>query len=304
MAGQPPPLKDEHLVSYGQFSNSNLPGNRVIQMPRPPARRPAFAAAITMCILCGCTSWKGDAPASAGASHDADEAEIRAYLKGGEAATPFVREAPDLDWENAFGIRYNDLAKRDAFYAAAVAPLQAGDTGGTLEVRIRFIEPSFAVADEYWREIGQRDVDTLKRGPDRWGRTTYLFEKTDGKWIELIERVADLRLAYYKHYDAMPVPEPLSNAEMTTLEGVYGFHHTLVTLARAGNRFAVTLRRRADPAKLTTLVGIPVSSTSVLLFDPGDLAEYRIFDLVDGVPTLSRCGDDPAIPAQRGSRGE
>ena len=272
-------------------------------MARFSARILTLAAGVSTWILCGCASWQTGAPsASASVNHGADETEIRSYLKNGEAATAFVSEASDLDWENAFGIRYDNLVKRDAFYGAVVAPLQLGDSGGTLEVRIRFIGPSFAVADEYWREVGQRDADTLKRGPDRWGRTTYIFQKADGKWSELVERVADLRLAYYRHYDTLPAPAPLPDAAMTTLRGTYRFPHTVLTLIRARDRFIVTQRRKVDPSRSTTLVGIPMSSSEILIFNPNDLAEYRKLDLVDGIPSISRCGDDPALPPTRGSR--
>lgn len=254
-------------------------------------------------FLSGCASWQRSTSSEASASpQSADETEIRAFIQRGDAETPFVREAPDLDWENAFGIRYNNLAKRDAFYREAVAPLQVGDTGGTLEVRIRFIGASLAVADEYWHEVGQRDVDTLKRGPDRWGRTTCIFEKADGMWTDIIERVADLRLAYYRHYDELPASAPLSDEALAKLEGTFRFHRSILTLSRAGDRFAVTKRLIANPAERSTQVGIPTSASTVLIFDPSDIAEYSIVEFSDGIPTITRCGDDPAIPGTRGTR--
>jgi hypothetical protein len=253
--------------------------------------------------LAGCAAWPAGSPPEAAASlHRADEAEIRAYLQKDEAETPFVRSAPDLDWENAFGIRYNDLAKRDAFYGAVVAPLQVGDTGGTLEVRVHFLGPSFAVADEYWREVGQRDADTFERGPDRWGRTTYIFEKAGGKWTEVMERVADLRMAYYRHYDALPAPAPLPEATLIALEGTFRFPRRSFTLSRAGDHFAIVRRSATNPAETKAMVGIPISSSSVLLFDPKDLAEYLRLDFSDGVPTITRSGDDPAVAGTRGAR--
>jgi len=266
-------------------------------------RRLAPMPAILMGFLTGCASWQTrPSTDTASSTQDADEAEIRAYIQNGEAETPFVKEAPDLDWENAFGIRYNNLAKRDAFYSAAVAPLQVGDTGGTLEVRVRFVGPSLAVADEYWHEVGQRDVDTLKRGPDRWGRTSYILQKTDGKWTEIIERVADLRLAYYRHYDALPAPAPLSDAAFAKLEGTFRFRRSTLTLARAADRFTVTRRSIVNPAERATLVGIPISSSTVLIFDPSDIAEYSTMEYSEGIPAIARSGDDPAIAGTRGTR--
>jgi len=266
-------------------------------------RRFAPICVIVIGFLTGCASWQARPSSGTGLSRPGtDEAEIRAYLQRGEAETPFVKEAPDLDWENAFGIRYNNLAKRDAFYGAVVAPLQVGDTGGTLEVRVRFVGPSVAVADEYWHEVGQRDVDTLKRGPDRWGRTTYILEKVDGKWVEVIERVADLRLAYYRHYDALPASAPLSDAAMAQFEGTFRFRRSTLTLVRSADRFIVTKRLITNPEEPTTLVGIPTSASTALIFDPSDIAEYSTMEYSEGIPTLTRCGDDPAIVGTRGTR--
>jgi hypothetical protein len=266
-------------------------------------RRLAPVAAIAMGFLTGCASWQGRPYSDATSpTQGADEAEIRAYIQKGEAGTPFVKEAPDLDWENAFGIRYNNLAKRDAFYSTAVAPLQEGDTGGTLEVRVRFVGASLAVADEYWHEVGQRDVDTLKRGPDRWGRTTYILQKADGKWTEIIERVADLRLAYFRHYDALPVSAPLSDVSFAKLEGTFRFRRSTLTLTRAADRFTVIRRSIANPAERTTLVGIPTSASTVLIFDPSDLAEYSTMEFSEGIPTITRSGDDPSVAGIRGIR--
>ncbi len=268
---------------------------------RDGARRGA-GWALLAAGLAGCASGTVGASSAPPSQRAVDEAHIRAFIERGEADTPFVNRAPDLDWENAFGIRYDKVVKMDAFFGQVVAPLQVGDTGGTFEVRIRFIGRTIAVADEYWHEVGQRDVDTLKRGPDRWGRTTYLFERAGGRWIERIERVADLRMAYYRHYDALPAPVPLPSGTLASLEGTYRFPTATYTLSRAGDRFAVVRRATADPTSARALTGIPVSATSVLLFDPNDLAEYSRLEVSDGVPVYSRAGDDPAAPGIKGSR--
>jgi hypothetical protein len=225
-----------------------------------------------------------------------DEAAIREFIANGEKTTAYVRAAPDLDWENAFGIRYTNLAKRDAFYSAVVKPLQAGDTGGTLEVKVRFIEPTLAIADEYWREIGQRDVVTLKRGPDRWGRTTYVFQKRRGLWTEILERVADLRSPYYKHYAAVPAPVHLAQATLAKFLGTYRTPsgHT-IRLTSAGDRFAVVFSRYPGSKS----VGIPVSATEVLIFDPNDLAEYERITLSPGKAKLSDDAGDIVRPLEK-----
>ena len=122
------------------------------------------------------------------AGNPQDEAAIRAIVADASAGRPSSHVASNLDWENAFGIRYTDLAKRDAFYGAVVLPLQKDDTDTTLEVKVRFLDGGTAIADEYWHIVGQLDVATHKPGPDRWGRTTYIFSKHSGSWTEVLRR--------------------------------------------------------------------------------------------------------------------
>ena len=198
-----------------------------------------------------------------------DEAAIRAIIKDLSADKPNAHVAPDVDWENAFGIRYFDLKKRDAFYHAVVSPLQKEDTDSTLEVKVRFPTADTAIADEYWHVVGQLDVETHKPGPDRWGRTTYFFTKHDGTWTEVLERVADLRLPYYKHYDTMPMAVPVPAATLASYAGTYELtaDHSQRTIAVSGDHLTVASAKR-------TRVAIPTSATEFLLFSPADLAEY------------------------------
>jgi hypothetical protein len=253
-----------------------------------------FKALLTALSI-GASAFAAVAALSPPALAQSDEAAIREYIENGEKPTKYVRPAPDLDWENAFGVRYTSLAKRDAFYSAVVKPLQAGDTGGTLEVKVRFVEPTLAIADEYWREIGQRDVVTLKRGPIRSGRTTYVFQKTNGIWTEILERVADLRSPYYKHYTALPVPVHLAPATLAKFLGTYRTPsgHT-IRFASAGDRFAVVFSRYPG-----SRVGIPRSATEVLIFDPNDLAEYERLTLSSGKAKLSDDAGDIVRPLQK-----
>ena len=198
-----------------------------------------------------------------------DETEIRAIVANSAAGRPEPRIAANLDWENAFGIRYTDLKKRDAFYHAVVTPLQKNDSDSTLEVKIRYLDPNTAVADECWHVIGQLDVATRKPGPDRWGRTTYICVKRDGHWIEVLERVADLRLAYYKHYDAMPKPIPVPAATLASYAGKYVFANdqSARSIKVEGDHLIVASAKRSR-------IAIPSSSSDFLVFDPNDLAEY------------------------------
>ena len=224
-------------------------------------------------------------PAHAGTTSLAasDEAAIRAILTNESGqATARNHVAPDLDWENAFGIRYDDLEKRDAFFNSVVRPLQKKATDETIEIKVRAVAPDVAVADEYWHVVGQLDVATHETGPDRWGRTTYVFTRSGGAWTLVLERVADLRSPYYHHYDALPPGVALSADALGAMAGTYslGIHGTL-TLQRDGARFAVTdFHGHAR-------VGIPVSPTEVLLFDPADLAEYGRITFGPTGPVLS-----------------
>ena len=198
-----------------------------------------------------------------------DEAQILAILKDSSGDMPNTHMAADLDWENAFGIRYTDLKKRDTFYHKYVTPLQKDDTQTTLEVKVRFIAPDAAVADEYWHTVGQLDMNTHKPGPDRWGRTTYIFTKKAGVWTDVLERVADLRLPYYKHFDALPKAAVLPAGTLEKLAGKYQFtdDHLPITITMEGDHLLYAGPRR-------TYVAVPVTATEFLLFDPKDLAEY------------------------------
>ncbi len=198
-----------------------------------------------------------------------DEAAIRAIVKASAANTSDSHVASNLDWENAFGVRYFDLKKRDAFYHTVVSPLQKDAADSTLEIKVKFLEPNVAVADEYWHIVGQIDEATSKPGADRWGRTTYIFKKQDGVWLEAMERVADLRLPYYHHYDKLPAPFAVAPDTLASYAGTYEAvrGRNLATVTLSGDRLQVNLRGRQRTA-------IPVSETEFLLFDPSDLADY------------------------------
>ncbi|HEY0795448.1 MAG TPA: hypothetical protein VGD64_06680 [Acidisarcina sp.] len=198
-----------------------------------------------------------------------DEAAIRAIVSDTSEDRKNAHIAADLDWENAFGIRYFDLKKRDAFFGAIVKPLQKNTTSSELEVKVRFVTTDVAVADEYWHVVGQLDMETRKPGPDRWGRTTYVFTKRDGVWTEVLERVADLRYAYYKHYDQLPAAVAVPRATLEAYAGNYEFDDdkSQRMIAVEGDHLTVASTKHLR-------VAIPVSPTDFLVFDPGDLAEY------------------------------
>jgi hypothetical protein len=182
-----------------------------------------------------------------------DETAIRAIIQSADADQTDPHMAADLDWENAFGIRYFDLKKRDAFYGEIVKPQMKNVTdSSTLEVKIKFIEPTVAVADEYWHLAGQVYAGETKPGPDRWGRTTYVFKKEDGVWTEVLERVADLRIPYFKHYDAIPAPVTVSPEILATYAGSYqkSSGEKVVEVTVKGDRLSIVRKGK-------TYVGIP-----------------------------------------------
>ncbi len=188
------------------------------------------------------------------------------------------------------GIRYFDLKKRDAFYGAVVKPQFKTATATTLETRVRFVTPSVAVADTYWHVVGQVYGGETKPGPDRWGRTTYIFEKDNGAWTEVIERVADLRLPYYKHLDAMPVAAAIPLSRLSAYAGHYRGTPRDADVAVTGDHLTITMKRGP-------LIAIPQSETDFLaFFGPDDTAEYYKvrFSTKDGVTrfTLSEAWDE------------
>ena len=197
-----------------------------------------------------------------------DEASIRQIVLTLEADEPDPHVAANLDWENAFGIRYNDLKKRDAFYGAVVKPQFKTASDNTLEIRVQFVTPLVAVADTYWHVAGQIYAGDSKPGPDRWGRTTYILKKDNGAWREVIERVADLRLPYYPHLDTVPKAVELPAAVLASYAGHYAGPPYDVDVTVSGDHLVMTGPHGA-------LIAIPKSETEFLAFlSPDDPAQY------------------------------
>jgi hypothetical protein len=222
-------------------------------------------------ILCTVSSASiAQSPASSFIAGTAsDEAAIRSIVSSQSADREDPRVAADLDWENAFGIRYSNLKKRNDWFNANIKPQFKNATNDTLEVKIRFLETTIAVADEYWHVAGQVYAGDTKPGPDRWGRTTYVFKKENGTWTEVLERVADLRSAYFKHYEAIPVAERVDPATLASYAGKYETSQgkPFVEISVSDDHLTIT-------NKHGTYTGIPTSATEFLGFNPDDLAEY------------------------------
>lgn len=236
-----------------------------------------FKVRLSLCALIFAVQLPAQTPSNSFvAGSPSDEAVIREIVKAEGADKPDPRIAADLDWENAFGVRYTDLKKMKEFYGEVVTPLQKNDTDATLEVKVKFLTPEIAVADEYWHIAGQLDYKTNKPGPDRWGRTTYIFKKEKGTWTELMERVADLRAPYYKHYDSLPVAAPVPATTLASYAGTFerspGNKSLEITVS--GDHLSVVSKRG-------NMVAIPTSPTEFLVFDPNDLAEYMRYTFTD-----------------------
>jgi len=113
-----------------------------------------------------------------------------------------------------------------------------------LEIKIKFVTGDVAYADESWHEAGQIDRKTGDSGTDRWGRTTYLFTRENGVWSEVMERVANLRLPYFNHYQTMPEPVAVAPQILASYAGVYeAGEHKLHTEIKAGWKQAASHRR-------------------------------------------------------------
>jgi ketosteroid isomerase-like protein len=122
-------------------------------------------------------------------SSAADEASITQML------TPWGDTqlySSDVDWENAFGRRFDDLKALNQFKREILAPTLKSAEKTTLSLRVKVLSTDIAIADRYWRVTGQTD-DAGKRLADRHGRTTYVLRKVEGKWVIVVERIADLR---------------------------------------------------------------------------------------------------------------
>jgi len=161
------------------------------------------------------------APNSFSPGTAADQQAIRAIVASQSADQEDPHVAPDLDWENAFGGRYTNLKKRNDWFNANIKPQFKDAQNTTPEVKVRFLDPDVAVADEYWRVVGQIYAGETKPSAARWGRTTYIFKKEAGAWTEVMERVADLRAPYFKHYDTLPSAVPLPAATLASYAGKY-----------------------------------------------------------------------------------
>jgi hypothetical protein len=222
-------------------------------------------------LMLGCAVAVAQKPAGSSfvAGTAEDEAAIRGILKVADDDEPSTHVAADLDWENAFGVRYMDLKRRDAFYHQFVTPLQTKSTFSVLEVKVKFVNPETAVADEYWRIVGQLNSRTGKTGADRWGRTTYVFAKAEGRWTEVLERITDLRLPYFKHYETRPEAVKLPEGTLERLAGKYEVteDHSPVTMTVEGDHLIYAGPKRS-------MIAVPVSATEFLLFERDDAEEY------------------------------
>ncbi len=230
--------------------------------------RKFWIAFLTLVLISMAAAQNPQFPFAAGTPDD--EAAIRKLVKAESDDTSREHVASNLDFEDSFGVRYNDLGKRDKFFGTTVKPSSPATEDHALEVKVRFIDPANAVADEYWH-IKSEVIQGVKI-PDRWGRTTYVLHKGTDGWTLVLERDTDLRGPYFKHYDKLPVAFPVPAAILASYAGSYEI--------KPGVTFQFTVNGDHLDAKTPAgnNVAIPVSTTDFLLFKPEDLAEYlRLF---------------------------
>lgn len=144
-----------------------------------------------------------------------DEVAIREIIDQGE--TPHY--ADDVDWENAFGGRFIERDAVERFVSEFVEPTLTS-AEGTQRVTVRFLGANLAIADSYWRMVGQAGPF-----PERVGRNTYVLSRSGTEWRINVVRVADLQR------DPVPTravdaenPWPsvtLSSDQLSLYEGLY-----------------------------------------------------------------------------------
>ena len=85
----------------------------------------------------------------------------------------------------------------------------------------------------------------------------------------MLERVADLRIPYYKHYDVLPAAAAVPAATLASYAGTYERTPNArnVQITVSGDHLEVVNKRGK-------FVALPTSATEFLVFDPDDLAEY------------------------------
>ena len=216
----------------------------------------------------------------------ADEAAIRAIIAAPDSLD--AHTAADVDWENAFGGRFTDRARRDAFMKARLAPTMTAAADTTFETKVRFVTPAVAVADVYWKVVGQRDPERGTTLPDRWIRTTLLFTKAAARWTLVLQRIADLRAPWYPHFTALPPAAAVAPAMLARYAGTYQApSRGTYVVAPAGDRLTV---RGPDGAG----VAIPRSATEFYYFrnatDPGNHRILSFAPAPDGTLTLTEAG--------------
>jgi ketosteroid isomerase-like protein len=144
-----------------------------------------------------------------------DEEAIREIISQGEA----LHYADDVDWENAFGGRFLGREAVARFVTEMVEPT-LDSAEGSQRVTVRFLGPDLALADSYWRLVGQAGPH-----PERVGRNTYLLARNEIEWQILMVRVADLQTDPVPRRtvdEANPWPTvELSEEELAVYEGLY-----------------------------------------------------------------------------------
>jgi hypothetical protein len=249
-----------------------------------------------------CVSTRGTAQASASSlaaeTRKQDETEILKIFAEGAL---WERSAADLDWENAFGVRFHNMKDLRAFVETRVMKLStAATTNDQLETKINFIGPAIAVVDVYSHLVGQIDANTGKPGADRWIRNTYVLTKSDRQWTIALQRIADLRSPWYRHLTALPAAVPVPAATLASYAGIYEARPDLIyEVSPEGDHLTVKTQGGAG-------IAIPQSNNEFLYFrDPAVPGNHRFLTFSkssDGGVTFTEAGranDHPILFTKR-----
>lgn len=128
----------------------------------------------------------------------ADETAIRGVLaefNDAWSAKSAVRYAAvfaeEGDWENAFGGRRKGRKEIEEFISGLVSQFSTA-TETITNTRVWCISSKMALVDIYQTISGQK-LPSGNIVPTRSIRMTQLYEKTGGRWLIKVHRVADLR---------------------------------------------------------------------------------------------------------------
>lgn len=131
------------------------------------------------------------APLGAHAEDSSDRDAVLATLESWnagwakrDAALAVQDYAPDADWTNAFGDRFQgrEALREGLEFIFSLDFVMAGDSGGNEYQDVRFLSDDIALVRSKLTRKGQQFSDGTVR-PDRHINHLRVLEKRDGKWL-------------------------------------------------------------------------------------------------------------------------